>query len=212
MLQGIIGRKVGMTQIYTEEGACVPVTVIEAGPCTVVRTKNTEVDGYNALQLGYEDQKPKRIRKPLLGQFTKRDLKPFKILKEFKVEDASQYKVGQEVNLEGLKETKFVDIQGVSKGKGFQGVMKRHNFGGNRATHGVSKIHRKGGSIGQCATPSRVFPGMKMPGQMGNKNVTTQKLQVVDVDVEKNLMMVKGSVPGGKRGVVFIARSIKEKG
>jgi large subunit ribosomal protein L3 len=176
-----------------------------------VRTKNKEKDGYEALQVGFELQKPKRINKPLLGQFTKRDLKPNRILRELRVEDSSQYTVGQELNLEGLKDVQWVDIQGTSKGKGFQGVMKRHNFNGQPGAHGDHKVHRKHGSVGQGSTPSRVFPGMRMEGRMGTDRVTAQKLRVVEVDVEKNLVLVRGSVPGGKRGVVVICESKKGK-
>jgi large subunit ribosomal protein L3 len=208
MLQGILGKKIGMTQVFTKEGRWVPVTVLQAGPCVVTQTKTTDRDGYTALQLGFDEQKPRRVNKPLLGQFTKSNLKPCRLLKEFRVDDASKYQVGQEVRADVLKGIQWVDVQGVSKGKGYQGVMKRHNFGGGANSHG-SMFHRAPGGIGASSDPSRVIKGLRLPGHMGSQTQTAQKLLVVDLDAEKNLVLVRGSVPGGKRGYVVIARSKK---
>ena len=209
MLQGIIGRKIGMTQVFSKEGRWVPVTVLQAGPCVVTQTKTAEKDGYAALQLGFDEQKPRRVSKPLLGLYTKAGLKPSRLLREFRVDDPSQYKVGQELGAAVLQGMEWVDVQGVSKGKGFQGVMKRHNFKGGANSHG-SMFHRAPGGIGASSDPSRVLKGLRLPGHMGDQNQTAQKLKVVDVDLEKNLLLVRGSVPGGKRGLVLIRRSKKD--
>lgn len=210
MLQGIIGKKLGMTQIFSEDGKWIPVTVIQAGPCKVVRSKTRSSDGYDAVQLGFDEVNPKRVHKPLLGQYTKRSLKPFRILKEFRVDDASKYSVGQDVTLEILKDMQWVDVLGVSKGKGFQGVMKRHNFSGGKNTHG-SMHHRQPGSMGASSRPSRVFKNKGLAGHMGDENVTVQKLKVVSLDSENNLVLLRGAVPGGKRAIVFINKSKKAK-
>jgi large subunit ribosomal protein L3 len=210
VLQGIIGKKIGMTQIFTKDGKWVPVTVLQAGPCKVVQVKTEEKDGYNALQLGFEEQKPRRVSKPLLGHFTKKDLKPSKMLREFHVADPASFKVGQDLTAEVIKGLKWVDVQGVSKGKGYQGVVKRHNFGGGAGSHG-SMFHRAPGGIGASSDPSRVLKGLRLPGHMGDATKTAQKLLVVDVDTEKNLVLVRGSVPGGPRGYVIIRKSKKEK-
>jgi large subunit ribosomal protein L3 len=210
VLLGIIGKKVGMTQVFSKEGKWVPVTVLQAGPCKVTQVKTADKDGYAALQLGYEEQKPRRVVKPLLGHFTKNGLKPAKTVREFRVEDPTIFQVGQDITLDILKDVKWVDIQGVSKGKGFQGVVRRHNFKGGRGSHG-SMFHRAPGSIGASSDPSRVLKGLRMPGHMGDATTTAKKLLVVDVDAEKNLLLVRGSVPGGKRGYVIIRKSKKEK-
>jgi large subunit ribosomal protein L3 len=210
VLQGIIGKKIGMTQIFTKDGKWVPVTVLQAGPCKVVQVKTEAKDGYNALQLGFEEQKPRRVNKPLLGHFTKKDLKPSKLLREFHVSDPASFAVGQDLTAEVIKGLKWVDVQGVSKGKGFQGVVKRHNFGGGGGSHG-SMFHRAPGGIGASSDPSRVLKGLRLPGHMGDATTTAQKLLVVDVDTEKNLVLVRGSVPGGPRGYVIIRKSKKEK-
>jgi large subunit ribosomal protein L3 len=208
VLQGILGKKIGMTQVFTKDGRWVPVTVLQAGPCVVTQTKTAEKDGYTALQLGFGEQKPKRVTKPLLGRYTKNNLKPSRLLREFRVEDPAAYQVGQEIRADVLKGLDWVDVQGVSKGKGYQGVMKRHNFGGGANTHG-SMFHRAPGGIGASSDPSRVIKGLRLPGHMGSATTTAQKLKVVDLDAEKNLLLVRGSVPGGKRGFVVIARSKK---
>ncbi len=210
MLQGIIGKKIGMTQIFTKDGKWVPVTVLQAGPCKVVQVKTEAKDGYNALQLGFEEQKPRRVSKPLLGHFTKKELKPSKLLREFHVSDPASFAVGQDLTAEVIKGLKWVDVQGVSKGKGYQGVVKRHNFGGGAGSHG-SMFHRAPGGIGASSDPSRVLKGLRLPGHMGDATTTAQKLLVVDVDTEKNLVLVRGSVPGGPRGYVIIRKSKKEK-
>jgi large subunit ribosomal protein L3 len=210
VLQGIIGKKVGMTQIFTPDGRWFPVTVIQAGPCQVVQLKTADKDGYSALQIGYEEKKNKKVNKPLLGHFSKNSLKPNRYLREFKVDDVSVYNIGQSITVEVLKDVKTVDISGVTRGQGFQGVMKRHGFGGGRATHGCT-THRSPGSIGQHSQPSRVFKNMKMAGQTGNVNRTVQNLEVVGIDSEKNLLLVRGCVPGGKRGLLTIRKSKKGK-
>jgi large subunit ribosomal protein L3 len=210
VLEGIIGKKMGMTQVFDSEGRWIPVTVIQAGPCKVIRAKSKDKDGYEAVQLGFEEVNPKRMHKPLLGQFTKRNLKPYRVLHEFKVPDASQYPVGQDITVDAIKDLKWVDVLGQSKGKGFQGVMKRHNFKGGRNTHG-SMFHRAPGSMGSSSRPSRVFKNHGLPGQMGNQGSTAQKLKVVAVDQENNLILIRGAVPGGKRSIVFINKSKKFK-
>jgi len=210
MLQGIICKKIGMTQVFSEDGKLIPVTVIQAGPCKIVRSKNKTTDGYEAVQLGFDEVNPKRVIKPLLGQFTKRGLKPYHILREFPVADSSQYQIGQDITIDSIKDFKWVDVQGVSKGKGFQGVMKRHNFRGGGNSHG-SMHHRQPGSMGASSRPSRVFKNHKLAGHMGDETVTTQKLMVVSVDPENNLLLLRGAVPGGKRAIVFIKKSKKAK-
>ena len=208
MLQGIIGKKLGMTQIFLDDGKWIPVTVIQAGPCKVVRAKNKSTDGYEAVQLGFEEVNPKRVPKPLLGQFTKRSLKPYRVLSEFRVSDSSQFTVGQDITVDSMKDLQWVDVAGVSKGKGFQGVMKRHNFSGGKNTHG-SMHHRQPGSMGASSAPSRVFKNQRLAGHMGDETMTVQKLKVVAVDSENNLMLLRGAVPGGKRAIVFIKKSKK---
>jgi large subunit ribosomal protein L3 len=207
-MQAILGKKIGMTQIFGEDGRMIPVTVIQAGPCQVVRTKDKAKDGYEAVQIGFEDRKPKLVNKPELGQFTKRGLKPFHYLKEVRVEDASQYQVGQEIKLDVLKDLTWVDVIGTSKGKGFQGVMKRHNSHGGPNSHG-SMFHRAPGSMGASSLPSRTLKNRVLPGHMGDARVTAQKLKLVAVDLENNLVLVRGAVPGGKRGIVMIKKSKK---
>ncbi len=210
MLQGIIGKKIGMTQVFTDDGKMVPVTVIQAGPCKVVRSKSKDKDGYDAVQLGFEEVVPKRVAKPLLGQFIKRGLKPYRILSEFRVSNPADYAVGSDVTIDAIKDLKWVDVLGVSKGKGFQGPMKRHNFHGGKNTHG-SMHHRQPGSMGASSRPSRVFKNHRLAGHMGDENCTAQKLMVVSIDQENNLLLVRGAVPGGKRGIVFIKKSKKAK-
>jgi large subunit ribosomal protein L3 len=209
-VQTIIGTKVGMTQIFGEDGRMIPVTVIQAGPCQVIRTKTKASDGYDAIQLGYDEQRPKLVNKALLGQFTKRGLKPHRILHEVRVEDGSKFEVGQNFTVDLLREVAWVDVMGTSKGKGFQGVMKRHNSHGGPNGHG-SMFHRAPGSMGASSTPSRTLKARKLPGQMGNVRSTMQKLKVVSIDSEKGLLLVRGAVPGGKRAIVFINKSKKSK-
>ena len=208
MKKAIIGRKVGMTQIFDENGVAIPVTVIEAGPCTVVQVKTTETDGYDAVQLGYGEVKENKVNKPEKGHFTKGNVKPTKHLREFRVDNASEVKVGDEIKVDIFAEGDTVDIQGKTKGKGFQGVIKRHGQSRGPMGHG-SMYHRRPGSMGSTSTPGRVFKGKKLPGHMGNTTVTIQNLEVVKVDLDKNVILVKGSVPGPKGAILKIKSSIK---
>ncbi|MCU0285944.1 MAG: 50S ribosomal protein L3 [Acidobacteria bacterium] len=205
MIQGIIGKKVGMTQIFTDDGQVVPVTVIKAGPCLVVQKKINENNSHMKVQLGYvDDKKVKNINKPEKGHFDKAQIPPTRILKEFFV-DEDNFKVGDSVKVDIFAEKEWVNITGISKGKGFQGVMKRWHFGGGRATHG-SMFHRRPGSIGNCAFPGKVFKGKKMPGQLGNVQVTIKGINVVKVDLENNVLLVKGAVPGFNGNYVYIKK------
>lgn len=205
-VQGIIGKKVGMTQVYAEDGRALPVTVIEAGPCVVVQRKSPDKDGYSAVQLGLvESRKLKRVSKPMKGHFDKAGLPPCRVLREFRVQDAAEVKVGDKVSVGIFAPGDTVHVTGVSKGKGFQGVIKRHNFAGGAATHG-SMFHRAPGSIGASAFPSRVLKGMRAPGHMGLDRVTVRNLQVVRVDAERNLLVVRGSVPGAGDGYLVIRK------
>lgn len=205
----ILGKKIGMTQIF-EDGKVIPVTVIEAGPNFVLQTKTTEKDGYVAIQVGFDEKREKNTTKPLMGIFNKAGVKPQRFVKELRVESAEGYTLGQEIKVDILSNVEFVDITGTSKGKGTAGVMKRHNFGGNRATHGVSRNHRLGGSIGNSSTPGEVYKGRKMAGRLGNEKVTVQNLKVVRVDLENNLLLVKGAVPGAKNGYLTIKAALKK--
>ena len=209
-MKGLIGKKLGMTSIYNEDGVAVPVTVIEAGPCVVVQRKDTEVDGYKAVQLGYEDQKEQRMTKAAMGHLKKAGAGAKRILKEFRIDDSVEVAVGDVLDASTFEGVNFVDIAATGKGRGFQGVVKRYNFGGGRASHGGGWIRRTG-SIGMCEFPGRVFKGKKMPGHMGDKRVTTQNLKVVQVRPEENLILVKGSVPGAKGGIVTIKEALKKK-
>ena len=208
MSKGIIGKKLGMTQVFAEDGSAVGVTAIEVEPSIVIQVKTKDKDGYDAIQVGYGRMKQKNVTKPLQGHFNKVNKGFFRILKEFPVKD-NQYEAGQEITSEIFQSGDFVDVVGTSKGKGFQGVMKRHGFGGGRATHG-SMFHRAPGSIGASADPSRVFKGTKMGGQMGNVRKTVQNLQIWQVRPERNLLLLKGSIPGGKNGYVIIKQARKK--
>ena len=206
----LLGKKIGMTQIFEGE-KLIPVTVIEAGPNFVIQKKNVEKDGYNALTLGYDEKKEKNTIKPEMGVFKKAGVTPKKFLKEFRTDNLDSYELGQEIKVDSFEGIEFVDVSGTSKGKGTAGVMKRHNFGGNRATHGVSRNHRLGGSnAGGAASNSNVPKGKKMAGRLGNENVTVQNLKVVKFDVENNLLLVKGAVPGPKNGYLMIKKSVKK--
>ena len=209
MNKGIIGKKLGMTQIFDETGKVIPVTVIEAGPCVVAQVKTTETDGYNAIQLGFGATKPSKMNKPQAGHFTKANLELKKHLREFRLEDVSNYKVGDEVKADVFAEGETVDIQGTTKGKGFQGVIKRHGQSRGPMGHG-SMYHRRPGSMGSTSTPGRVFKGKKLPGHMGMQTVTIQNLDVVKVDMDKNVILVKGSVPGVKGAILKIKPSVKK--
>lgn len=209
-MKGIIGRKLAMTQIFSQDGKIIPVTVIEAGPCEVTQIKTVEREGYNALQLGFEPVEAKKISAPRRGHFESKGLEPRRHLAEVRVEDVSSYRLGQEITAEIFSKGDRVDITGRSRGKGFAGVVKRHKFGGGPGSHGAH-FHRAPGAIGACATPSRVFKGMRMPGRMGDERVTAVNLEVVDLKPERNLMLVKGSVPGPDGGLLVIRESIKAR-
>lgn len=208
-MKGLIGKKLGMTSVYDENGVAVPVTVIEAGPCVVVQLKDNEKDGYAAVQLGFEDQKEQRMIKPELGHYKKAGVTAKRVLKEFRV-DSAEVAVGDVVSASAFEGVNYVDIVATGKGRGFQGVVKRYDFGGGRASHGGGWVRRTG-SIGMCEHPARVFKGKKMPGQMGDKRVTTQNLKVIQVRPEENLILVKGSVPGATGGIVTIKEALKKK-
>lgn len=208
MKKGIIGRKVGMTQIFDEKGNVIPVTVIEAGPCVVAQVKTVETDGYNAVQLGFGDIKDKHINKPEAGHFAKAKLANKKHLREFRIDSVEGIKVGDELKADVFEAGEKIDVQGTSKGKGFQGVIKRHGQHRGPMGHG-SMYHRRPGSMGSTSTPGRVFKGKKLPGHMGAQTVTIQNLDVVRVDLDKNVILVKGSVPGAKGAVLKIKSAIK---
>ncbi len=205
-MPGLIGKKIGMTSVFSADGRNVPCTVIEVGPCVVTQVKTAEKDGYEALQLGFVEKKEKHTTKPELGHFNKAGVKPQRYLAEFKGFN-SEYKLGDTLTVELFADGDFVDIQGVSKGKGFQGVVKRHGFGGvGQSTHGQHNRLRAPGSVGACSYPAKVFKGMRMAGQMGNQKVTVQNLQVVKTLPEHNLLMIKGSIPGSKGSIVLIEK------
>ena len=210
MKKAIIGKKIGMTQIFDETGKVTPVTVIEAGPCVVVQKKTMETDGYEAIQMGYGDLKPNRVNKPMKGHFAKGDVAPKKHLKEFRMDDCAALNVGDIVKADVFETGDYVDVSGISKGKGFAGVIKRYNNHRLKETHGTGPVARQSGSMGACSTPSRIFKGKKMPGQMGAEKVTVQNLTVVKIDAENNLIAVKGAIPGPKKGIVNIINSVKK--
>jgi len=202
---GLIGRKIGMTQLFLDDGVAVAVTAIEAGPCEVVQTKTPEKEGYAAVQVGYSERKEKHVSRPLRGHFARAKVTPKRILKEFRVDDVSQYTPGQRIGVEIFEEGNKVSVTGVSKGRGFAGVVKRWGFSGGPKTHG-SKSHDVPGSIGNSAYPARVWKGKKLPGRMGGKRVTVSGLEVVAVDKEKNILLLKGGVPGPPRSFVTIVK------
>ena len=208
MKKGIIGKKIGMTQIFDEKGLVIPVTVIEAGPCVVAQVKTSETDGYNAIQLGYGEIKDKHINKPEAGHFAKAKIANKKHLREFRLDDISSYKIGDEVKADIFAAGEKIDVQGTSKGKGFQGVIKRHGQHRGPMGHG-SMYHRRPGSMGSTSTPGRVFKGKKLPGHMGKVTVTIQNLDVVRVDMDKNVILVKGSVPGPKGAILKVKSAVK---
>ena len=207
--KGILGRKLGMTQVFDDANRVIPVTVIEAGPCRVVQLKTPERDGYTAVQLAFGDTKAARLSKPELGHLKKSDAGPAKYLAELRVDDLSSFEVGQVLAADVFGAGERVDVTGISKGHGFSGVMKRHNFKGQGAAHGNHKKHRAPGAIGACATPARVFKGVRMAGQSGNSRVTTLNLEVVEGDAERNLLLIKGAVPGPNGGIVFVRSAVK---
>lgn len=208
-MKSIIGKKVGMTQVFDESGKQIPVTVIEAGPCVITQKKTVEKDGYSAIQLGFADQKEQRMTKPMAGHFKKAGVTCKKVLREVRVEGESELEVGQQIDVALFEDVNFVDVVGTTKGRGFQGVIKRHNFAQGRMSHG-GHSKRRPGSIGMCISPARVFKGKKMPGQMGATRVTTQNLKVIAVRPEDNVLLVRGAVPGANGGVVMISKAIKK--
>ena len=205
MNKAIIGRKVGMTQIFTPEGKVIPVTVVEAGPCPVVQIKSVEKDGYAAVKLGFDETSEKRVNKPDLGQFKKAGVKPQKVLKEFRLADLSSYEVGKSVTVEAFKAGDKVDVVGTSKGHGYSGVIKRWNQRRLKETHGVGPVHREVGSMGANSTPSRVFKQKHMPGQYGHERVTVQNLEVLRVDAARGALLIKGAVPGPTGSMVTVS-------
>ena len=210
-VKGLLGTKLGMTQLWDENNRVVPVTVVAAGPCVVTQVRTADSDGYSAVQLGFGAIKAKKVTKPSAGHFDKAGVTPRKHLVEIRTTDADQYELGQELGADTFAAAEILDITGVSKGKGTAGVMKRHGFHGLRASHGVHRKHRSPGSIGGCATPGRVFKGLRMAGRMGNERQTVQNLTVHSVDTERGLILIKGAIPGAKGGLVVL-RSAAKKG
>ena len=209
MNKAIIGKKMGMTQVFSPDGKVIPVTVVEAGPCPVVQIKTLERDGYTAVKLGFDEVAEKRLNKPEAGAFKKVGVAPQKVLKEFRLEDISSYAVGNVITCETFKEGDKVDVSGLTKGHGYTGVIKRWNNHRLKETHGVGPVHREVGSMGANSTPSRVFKGKKMAGQYGHEKVTIQNLEIVKVDVQRNALLIKGAIPGPVKGIVTIADSVK---
>ena len=209
MKKGLIGKKIGMTQIFDEAGNVIPVTVVEAGPCTVTQIKTVENDGYQAVQVGFGDVKVSRVNKPMKGHFDKADVAPKKTLKEFRLENIDGIEVGNILKADTFEVGKIVDVKGTSKGHGTAGAIKRWNFSRLRMTHGTGPNHRHAGSLGACSSPSRVFKGKKMAGHYGHETVTVQNLKIAKVDAENNLIAIKGAIPGPKGGIVVIADAVK---
>ena len=210
MQKGLIGKKIGMTQIFDQEaGKVIPVTVVEAGPCVVVQKKTVENDGYAALQIGFDDVKAQRINKPMKGHFDKSEVGYKRVLKEFRLDDCDALNVGDLLKADTFAVGDIVDVSGTSKGKGFTGAIKRHNQHRLKETHGTGPVHRQAGSMGACSSPSRIYKGKGMAGHMGAEKVTVQNLEVVKIDVENNLIALKGAIPGPKGGVVCITDSVK---
>ena len=209
MKKGIIGKKIGMTQVFDENGNVIPVTVIQAGPCTVVQKKTVEKDGYASVQLGYADIKDKHVTKPMKGHFEKAGVAPKKVLKEFRLEDTDAYNVGDTVAVDAFADIAAVDVTGISKGKGFAGTIKRYHGHRTPMTHGGGPVHRHAGSMGACSSPSRIYKGKKMPDHMGAVKVTVQNLDIVKIDNDNNLLVVKGAIPGPKGSVVTVKSTVK---
>jgi len=209
-VKGILGTKLGMTQMWDDDGHVVPVTAVQAGPCVVTAIRTTDVDGYNAVQIGYGAVDPRKVTRPMKGHYAKAGVTPRRHLTEIRTEDSAEYTLGQEISVEQVFEAgQKVDVTGTTKGKGFAGVMKRHGFSGQRASHGAHRVHRAPGSIGACATPSRVFKGLRMAGRMGGDTETTQNLLVHGVDSDAGIVLLRGAVPGHKGAVVFIRNAVK---
>ncbi|GAA4471630.1 50S ribosomal protein L3 [Rhodococcus olei] len=208
-IKGILGTKLGMTQVFDENNRVVPVTVVKAGPNVVTQIRTEERDGYSAVQLAYGAIDPRKVNKPVSGHFAKAEVTPRRHIVELRVADAGEYEVGQELTAAEFEDGAYVDVTGTSKGKGFAGTMKRHGFAGQGASHGAQAVHRRPGSIGGCATPGRVFKGMRMSGRMGNDRVTTQNLTVHKVDAEAGLLLIKGAIPGRRGGLVIVKTAVK---
>lgn len=209
MQKGLIGKKIGMTQLFDESGKVIPVTVVEAGPCTVVQKKTIENDGYEAVQVGFGDVKVQRVNKPMAGHFKKADVAPKKVLKEFRLQDTNSVNVGDVLKADTFAVGDKVDVVGTSKGKGTAGAIKRWNFSRLKETHGTGPVARHAGSLGACSDPSRVFKGKKLAGHLGAERVTVQNLDIVKVDAENNLIAIKGAIPGPKGGIVVIKDTVK---
>jgi large subunit ribosomal protein L3 len=209
MKKGIIGKKIGMTQIFDENGKIVPVTVVEAGPCVVVQKKTEQNDGYEAIQVGFGDAKPHKVSKPMKGHFEKADVAAKRILREFRMDDCSVFNVGDVIKADAFEVGDMIDVTGTSKGKGFAGAIKRHGNHSLRASHGTGPVARQAGSMGAISDPSRIFKGKGMAGHMGHERVTVQNLEVVKVDAENNLIAIRGAIPGPKGGVVILSDSKK---
>lgn len=210
--KAIVGEKVGMTQVWDDQNRVIPVTVLHVAPMRVVQVKTVESDGYNALQVTFGEKDPRKLNKPDRGHFEKAGVTAGARVLELRLENIDGFEVGQEIKVDTMAEGELVDVTAVSKGKGFAGTMKRHNFGGQRASHGAHRVHRAPGSIGACATPARVFKGTRMSGRMGGEKVTTLNLRIVSADAEKNLLLVRGAVPGPKGGMVVVRDAVKGKG
>ena len=208
-IKGILGTKLGMTQVFDEDNRVVPVTVVEAGPCVVTQIRTEEKDGYSAIQIAYGDIDPRKVNKPQSGHFAKAGVTPRRYVTEIRMDDVSDYEVGQDVTVELFGDVKFVDVTGTTRGHGFAGAMKRHVFAGQGAAHGNQAAHRRVGGIGACATPGRVFKGTRMAGRMGNNRVTTQNLKLFKVDADSNLLLIKGAVPGIRGGLVTVKTAVK---
>lgn len=207
--KAIVGEKVGMTQVWDENNRVVPVTMVKVAPCRIVQIKTPETDGYSALQVTFGHRDADKLNQPKAGHFAKAGVEPGARLVELRLDDVSEYQVGQEIKVDVLAQGDLVDVTAVSKGKGYAGVMKRHGFAGQRASHGAHRVHRMPGSIGACATPARVFKGTRMAGRMGGERVTTLNLTVVEADAERDLLLVRGAVPGPKGGLVLIRNAVK---
>jgi large subunit ribosomal protein L3 len=207
--KGVLGEKLGMTQVFDDEGRMVPVTVVQAGPCVVTRVRTPDADGYSAVQLGYGQIDPRKVNKPLTGHFEKAGVTPRRYIVELRTDDASEYQLGQEITVEVFEAGQRIDVTGRSKGKGTAGVMKRHGFKGLSASHGTQRKHRSPGSIGGCATPGRVFKGLRMAGRHGNTRTTVQNLTVHAIDAEKGLLLIKGAVPGPNGGLILVRSTAK---
>ncbi|MCH6197771.1 50S ribosomal protein L3 [Corynebacterium mastitidis] len=208
-IKGILGTKLGMTQVFDDQNRVVPVTVVEAGPCVVTQIRTTETDGYNAIQIAYGEIDPRKVNKPQAGHYKKAGVTPRRHVTEIRMDDVSGYEVGQDVTVEIFNDVEFVDVTGITKGKGFAGGMKRHGFAGQGAAHGNQAAHRRVGGIGGAATPGRVFKGKRMAGRMGSDRVTTQNLKIQKVDADANLLLIKGAIPGNRGGIVIVKTAVK---